>query len=131
MEIFQGELIEESLANPEILKQCNIVSTRVSLVTPEHQTPWLKQWTLHTIVVPADKAADLAGELSRSLDTSHIGSWYVDFKSENQHYVIYPDKVFLIDRSDADQYRRATEYGIGLGIPEQQVDFEPHMRKAI
>jgi hypothetical protein len=131
MEIFQGELIEESLANPEILKRCQIVSTRVSLVTPEHQTPWLKQWTLHTIAVSADRADDLATELSRSLDTSHSGSWYVDFKSENQHYVIYPSKVFLIDRTNADQYRRATEYGISLGIPEQQVDFEPHMRKAI
>ena len=131
MKIFQGELIEESLAKPEILKRCEIVSTRVSLVTPEHQTPWLKQWTLHTIAVPADKAETLANELSRSLDTSHSGSWYVDFKTNDQHYVIYPGKVFLIDRTDAEQYRRATQYGIGLGIPEQQVDFEPHMRKAI
>jgi hypothetical protein len=131
MEIFEGVIIEESLTTAAILARCKIVSTRVSVVTEEHQTPWLKQWTLHTVSVPADAAGELASDMSRSLDTTHPGSWYADFKSDTHHYVVYPNKVFLIDRSDSEQYRRATEYGISIGIPEHQVDFEPHMKKAI
>ena len=123
-------IIEESLTNLEVLKHCKIVSTRVSIVTQEHQTPWLKQWTMHTVSVSAEKADELATELSNSLH-SLPGNWYADFKSENRHYVVYPNRVFLIDRSDSEQYRRATEYGMSIGIPAHQVDFEPHMRKAI
>jgi len=131
METFHGEIIEESLTNPSILRRFQIVSTRVSQVTPQHRTPWLSQWTLHTVAVPADIAEQIAAELSQALDPTHPSSWYVDFKSEARHFVIYPNKVFSIDRYSPEQYQRATEYGISLGIPEQQVDFAPHMKKAI
>ena len=131
METFRGEVIQESLANPDILSRFTILSTRISVVTPEHKTPWLQQWTLHTIEVPADRAEKMATDLSHALDVLHCGSWYVDFKSSSLHYVIYPGRVFQIDRRDPEQYRKATEYGISIGIPAQQVDFEPSILKAI
>jgi len=130
MEAFEGVIIQESLVNTELLQHCKILSTRISLVTEEHQTPWLKQWTLHTVLVPAEKADEFASELSYSLQSSPV-NWYADFKSEHHHYVVYPNRIFIIDRSDAEQYRRATEYGVSIGIPAHQVDFEPHMKKVI
>lgn len=131
MEVFRGEIIRESLADTEILKRFKIIATRVSLVTAEHNTPWLKEWTLHSIEIPAARADEIAVELSEALDSKHAGSWYVDFKSSNRHYVIYPGKVFRIERSDAEQYREASEYGISIGIPAHQVNFAPNILKAI
>lgn len=49
---YQGVIIEESLEDKGILKDVRILSTEVELVTEEHETPRLKQWTLHTIEVP-------------------------------------------------------------------------------
>lgn len=125
MDIFTGEIIEESLQNRAILKKLKILSKRVEKVTEKHKTPWLKKWTLDKIAVKASEAAELAETLSHSLDNKHNGSWYVDFKNKTHHYIIFPNKIFLIDRSDKTQYEEATRFGIKLGIPSYQVDFNP------
>lgn len=123
---YQGVIIEESLRDKAILGEVKIVSTEVEPVTDEHKTPWIKQWTMHTVEIPANKAAEIAEKISKALDREH--NWYADFKTDKEHFVIYRDKVFHItDRSDKSQYDEATKYGISIGIPDYQVDFSPHL----
>lgn len=123
---FTGVIIEESLTDKAVLNDVKIVSTKVEPVTEEHKTPWVKQWTLHDVEIPADKAAEVAEKISKALDREH--NWYADFKTDKEHFVIYRDKVFHItDRSDKAQYDEATKYGISIGIPDYQVDFSPHI----
>jgi hypothetical protein len=123
---YKGVIIEESLADVSVLNDVRIVSTKIEPVTEEHKTPWVKQWTLHDVEVPAEKAAEVAEKISKALDHEH--NWYADYKTDAEHYVIYNDKVFHItDRSDKKQYDEASEYGISIGIPAYQVDFSPHM----
>lgn len=123
--IYKGVIIEESLSNTPILKDVSILETKVETVTPEHQTPWLKQWTLHTVEVPEDKAEDIAEKLSKSLDYSHNSSWYADFQNDKYHFIIFQDKIFKVKIDDAEGFKEAKQYGISLGIPEYQVDFAP------
>ncbi len=123
MKCYKGDIIEESLENKTVLSKVKILSTRVEEVTEEHRTPWLKQWKLHTVEVGVDKAHEIAREISKSLDTKHKGSWYADFKNETNHYIIFPNKIFFIDRESKKQYQEASDYGISLGIPEYQVNF--------
>lgn len=124
---FEGIIIEESLTDNSVLKELNIVNTKLEPVTESHQTPWIKQWTLHTVEIPKEKAAELAYKISKSLDKPH--NWYADFKTDTEHYVIYNGRVFHItDRTDKEQYEQATNYGISLGIPDYQVDFSPHIK---
>ncbi|MBI2665806.1 hypothetical protein HYX12_04250 [Candidatus Woesearchaeota archaeon] len=54
--VFKGVIIEESLARKEILQKIKILSTKIEPVTEKHKTPWLKQWTLHTVEVPESQA---------------------------------------------------------------------------
>jgi len=123
---FKGVIIEESLEDTSVLNNVKILSTKVELVTNEHKTPWIKQWTLHKIEVPAEKAAEVAEKISAALDREH--DWYADYKTDTEHYIIYRDKVFHItNRSDKKQYDEAKAYGISVGIPEYQVDFSPHV----
>ena len=68
---------------------------------------------------------ELTSLLSESLAPDH---WYADFKNETTHIVIFPDRVFVIDRSDIEQYREAVRYGQELGIPAYQLDFSPTVR---
>lgn len=125
---FIGVIIEESLTDNSVLKDVRIVSTKVERVTEKHKTLWVKQWTVHTVEIPEEKAAEFANSISKALDSEH--NWYADFKTETEHYVIYTGKVFHItDRTDKEQYDKATKYGISIGIPDYQVDFSPHLKK--
>lgn len=124
---FVGVIIEESLEDKNVLKKVNIIKTKIEKVTEKYKTPWLKQWTLHTIEILESKAELIAEQISKSLDSNH--NWYADFKNDNFHFIIFKGKVFKIDRTSKEQYDEATNYGISIGIPEYQVDFSPYIQK--
>ena len=123
---FRGVIIEESLENKEILKKVKIIETKFEQVSEEHQTPWIKQWTLHTVEVPENLADSVAKELSASLDREH--DWYADFKNDKYHYVIFYGKVFRVSRSKPKEYDEVKKYGMSLGIPDYQLDFSPEIK---
>ena len=120
---YKGVVIEESLENKDILKDVKILETKVEEVVEEHKTPWIKQWTLHTVEIAKNQVKDVAEKISKALDSKH--DWYADFKNDTHHYIIFRDKVFFIDRKSKEQYDEAKRYGVSLGIPEYQVDFAP------
>ncbi len=121
MDDYKGVIIEESLENADVLKRVNIVSTKIEKVTERHDTPWLKQWTLHTVEIPAHDADEIAQDLSKVLDKEHNSEWYADFKNDEYHFIIFRDRVFKIDRKSREQYKEAYEYGRSIGIPEYQL----------
>lgn len=124
MNNYQGVIIEESLESKAVLKKIKIISTKVAPVTERDQTPWINQWTLHTVEIPISEMKDIAEEISQSLDRTHGGSWYADFKNETHHYIIFRNKIFYIERKNQEQYDEARRYGISLGIPKHQVSFK-------
>ena len=120
---YKGVIIEESLDSKDILKNVVILDTKVEKVTEEHKTPWIKQWTLHTVEIPEARVDEITAKLSVDLEKDH--NWYADFKNDKYHYIIYRDRVFKVDLNDPVLYKEAKEYGISVGIPEYQVDFAP------
>lgn len=121
----KGDVIEESLQDNSVLKGLNIISTRVEKVTEDHKTPWLKQWTLHTIEVQEDEATELAEKLSHKLADNY---WYIDYKDDDTHYIIFPNKVFNVDRHQPEGYKPVVSYGLSLNIPRYQLDFSPEIK---
>lgn len=116
---YQGDIIEESLENKEVLRELVIVSQRVEKVTVEHQTPWLDKWTLDTITVDPEKADTLAKQLSQALESEH--GWYIDYRNDQHHYVIFKNKFFKLDRSKKSDYAEMIKYGLSIGTPEHQL----------
>lgn len=125
---YKGTIIEESLADKSVLQQIKIISTRVEPVTDAHKTPWLKQWTLHFVEIPEGREREITEMISSSIEREHL-AWYADFRGKTHHYIIFPHKIFFIDRKDVKHYNEAKAYGISLGIPEHQVDFHPDIKK--
>lgn len=125
-ESFKGVIIEESLENKGVLQDVTILETEVKPVTEWHKTPWLKQWTLQTVEFPEDKAESIAQRISQSLDKLHPNSWYADFKTKEKHIIVFPNKVFMIDRTQ-EEYEKVISYGRFIGIPEIQLDFSPEV----
>lgn len=125
---YEGVIIEESLENKAVLGEVKVVDTKIEPVTDEHKTPWIKQWTLHTVKIAKEKAAEVSEKLSKALDSQH--NWYADFKTDNDHYIIFRNKVFHVtDRTSKEEYDEVTKYGLTLGIPEYQLDFSPHIKQ--
>lgn len=123
-----GTIIEESLLDKTLLSQIQILDTRIEPITEKHQTPWLKQWTLHKVEIPENLADELALEISENLDYGHKSSWYADYKNDKFHYIIFKDKIFKIDiKNNSNRYSEAKQYGISLGIPEYQMDFDKNI----
>lgn len=125
MKNFEGIIIKESLKNKNVLQKIKINKTKTEQVTDKHKTPWIKQWTLHTVEIPENEVYNISKKISESLDPEH--NWYADFKNNNFHYIIFRNKVFKVDRSKPEQYSDVTKYGISLGIPDYQLDFLPHI----
>jgi len=123
---YEGIIIEESLKDKDVLKLVEIVSTTVQPVTKEHKTPWLKQWTLHAVKITEGKIGKVTEALSKALEPNY---WYADFKNKDYHYIIFPNKVFKVDRRKLNQYKQVTEYGLSLGIPDYQLDFSPVIKQ--
>ncbi len=120
--MFKGVIIEESLEDKSVLKKFPVLKTETEQVTERFGTPWLKEWHLHTIEVPEDKIANFAEEVRRALDTARH-NWYADFRNEKTHYIIFPRRIFVVDRTKREQYQGASDYGVSLGVPPHQVDF--------
>ncbi len=122
---YKGVIIEESLEDKSVLKRVKILKTGVDKVVEKHKTPWLKQWTLHTIEVKEPDVDEVAKLISKSLDKKH-SSWYVDFKSQKYHYIVFPDKIFKVGLDSS--YKEARDWGISIGIPKYQLQFE-HLKR--
>jgi hypothetical protein len=118
---FNGVVIEESLESKDVLRKVKIIETKVEKVIEEHKTPWIEQWTLHTVEIFENQASEIAEDLSKSLDSEH--SWYADFRNDNFHYIIFRNKIFKVDRFKPEQYQDVIKYGVSLGIPGYQLDF--------
>ncbi|XOB46332.1 MAG: hypothetical protein ACKKMV_02690 [Candidatus Nealsonbacteria bacterium] len=124
---YKGVIIEESLEDKEILREVKVLETEVEPVTEKHKTPWIKQWTMHSVEISENKATDIAEKISKVLDLEH--SWYADFKNENIHFIIFRDKVFKVNRTSKEQYDEVVKYGISVGIPDYQLDFSPYLKE--
>ncbi len=123
-----GTIIEESLVDTAVLNKVKILSQKTESVTDEHQTPWLKKWTLDKVEVSKNFAEELSREISKDLDYSHKTTWYADYKNDEFHYIIFKNRIFKIDLEKyPEEYHEAKEYGISLGIPEYQVDFDKNL----
>ncbi|EKD56828.1 MAG: hypothetical protein ACD_58C00074G0003 [uncultured bacterium] len=127
MKNFNGVIIKESLEDKDVLGKVKILKTNISQVKEKHKTPWIKQWTLHTVEIFENQANNIAEEISKALDSEH--DWYADFKNSDFHYIIFRNKVFKVDRAKSEQYDDITKYGVSLGIPDYQLDFSPHIKE--
>lgn len=121
---YKGVIIQESLDDPSVLEKCKILGTKGERVTERHKTPWLKQWTLHTVEIPEERADEIAEIISKSFDRDHP-DWYADYKNDRYHYIILKDKIFKVNRDKPEEYKAVTDYGISIGIPDYQLDFSP------
>ena len=120
---YKGIIIEESLEDKDVLKDVQILKTKIFPVEEKDKTPWVENWTLHTVEIVENKVEEVAKKISKAIDDKHAGSWFADFENGTLHYIIFRDKIFKVEMTHTEQYEAAREYGKSLGIPEYQLGF--------
>ena len=118
---YSGALLAESLRPDAVLDGIPLTVTRIYravLGIAEAGQPEL--WTVFEFEVPADRARELAEALSRLLLE---GSWYCDFRSADEVFVVFSGRVFRYPRGDRAARAQAEEYGRSVGVPEAQLDW--------
>lgn len=120
--MFIGTIVVESLKDKTILDHVKIIATEIERVTENFQTPWLSQWTLRTVEIENGRVESFARALSQAIETEHA-NWFADFNNETTHYIVFPEKVFIVNRKDPSGYAAPRAYGLSRGIPEHQLGF--------
>lgn len=121
--VLTGILLTESLRLDAPLEVPGLRATRiyradVSTSSTETQP---STWTF----VEFEAEDEVAGELSKSLAGSLLteGGWYADFTVQDEHVVVFADRVFRYPRGDEAGRAEAAAYGRSVGVPDHQLDW--------
>jgi hypothetical protein len=116
-----GTLIAESIRPGATLTGVDLrvhKITRADLGSVETGQP--RRWTLLEFEAADDDADVLTQQLQDGLDS---GSWFCDFRSESETFVVYADRAFRYPRGDRAGRALAANYGRTVGIPDHQLDW--------
>jgi hypothetical protein len=120
--VIEGTLIAESLRVGSKLENLSL-TVRSIRRSPQGDVPAGQPpiWTLLEFEAAEATADRLAGALADVLDERP--SWYADFRSPAETFVVFPGRIFRYPRGD-DAGRAETEaYARRLGIPEDELDW--------
>lgn len=110
MKEYEGIIVEESLEDNRILNDFKIVDFRIS----KEENP-TDRWHLYTVQVSEEEIV----LLSKSIKPK----WYMHFWKGRNVIAIFKDKKFEFNFDDKSTWKPVVEYGLSLGIPEEQLDF--------
>jgi hypothetical protein len=78
-------------------------------------------WTFIEFQAEDERADELAQKLADVLLAE--GGWYADFGVGDDHVVVFAGKVFRYRKGDEAGRAEATEYGLSVGCPADQLDW--------
>jgi hypothetical protein len=118
----KGALIGESLRVGASLDAVVLTVDKISrIVAGDEEVGQPRLWTFIEFEVPDENAAALAGALSATLEPEH--GWYCDFRTHEQTYVVFADRIFSYPRGDSLGRAEAASHARSVGVPEPQLDW--------
>lgn len=108
--LYKGTIIEESLIDNRLINDLNIIKLRIS----KDENP-ADRWHIYTASIAKDEILRLPKIIKPK--------WYMHFWQGDSIIVIFQGKTFEFNRQDKTSWSPAIEYGISIGIPQEQLDF--------
>ena len=122
MATVSGNLIAESLRVGTPLEAVKLSVERISRAdVGDVSVGQPRTWTFIEFHADLHDADGLATALSAALDPT-LG-WYCDFRSEDETFVTFADRVFRYPRGDTEWRAEVEEYARSVGVPESQLDW--------
>ena len=117
--MFTGLLLKESLENERILDVIQVMKTETwNVESIADFQPEI--WTAIYFEGDESQVDVIAEKLSWSLKPR---GWYINISTDNNIYVIFPNKVIKYIKGDQQKRVEAIKYGQSLGIPDSQLDW--------
>ncbi len=107
MQNYTGTIVSESLIDKSVLNSLKVTRSEVS--------PTLG-WHLLTVEVSVEEIQNL----SQNIESN---KWYMHFWKGSNVIVVFKDKTFEFNYDDKESWNPVVEYGLSIGIPEEQLDF--------
>ncbi len=119
---YKGILLGESLRTDAVLEEIPLYVTRICRSSAGNVNSGQPElWTFIEFAVEAEHAEELAHRLRAVLDAQ--GGWYCDFRSDEEVFVVFADRIFRYPRGDRTERAKAEEYGRSVGVPDAQLDW--------
>jgi hypothetical protein len=120
--VIAGVLIAESLRTGARLEGVPLTVLRIARDDAgDTDAGQPRTWTFIEFEAPLEGAEGLATALSRALDERL--SWYCDFRSPSETFVVFAERVFRYPRGDKDGRSAAEAHARSMGVPESQLDW--------
>lgn len=116
-EVYEGVLIKESVDNENILDLLNI--NKIELWNTGGQP---KYWT---VLYFTSSRKDLPEQISKVMisDPDNGGNWFVDFKSGNEKYIVFRDKVLKYQIGNQEEKDYVCSECRKFGILDEQMNW--------
>jgi hypothetical protein len=120
--MLSGTLIAESIRIGTELHTDGLTVTKIwRQDEPDEPAGMPTTWTLIEFRADDDRADELAQKLADVMIAE--GGWFADFGVGGDHVVIFAGRVFRYRNGDAAGRAEATEYGLSVGCPADQLDW--------
>jgi hypothetical protein len=117
-----GTLISESLRVGSVIEGVALTVRKISRAdVGDVDSGQPLTWTFMEFEADVDDAERLAEALSGALETA--GGWYCDFRTEEETFVVFADRVFRYARGDDQGRAKAEEHARSVGVPDAQLDW--------
>jgi hypothetical protein len=119
--MLKGGLIGESLRRGLNLDDVPLTVHRIERIdSPGAVGGQPSSWTLLTFTADDSCAEVIADRFSQALDGP---GWYIDFHTEKEVFVVFPNRVFRYPTGDQAGRSAATDYARAGGVPDSQLDW--------
>ncbi len=111
--------MREGLKNMSILNWLEITKIeRWNVMNITNDQP--PQWTAVYFQLMKDNVDNIVNRLSEALKPN---GWFINLAGEDNVFVIFPQRVFTYKKGDTAKRNEAIEYGLQVGIPVSQLDW--------
>jgi hypothetical protein len=109
---YKGTIVEEGLEDRSVLGDFDITETTVT----DDENP-NDRWHMHKVLADMEQIEKLSKVILPTKFYSHF------WDEEGNMIVVFRDKIFSFHKDDLEGMREPVEYGLTVGIPEEQLDF--------
>lgn len=116
-EIYEGVLIKESIVDDTIIDFLNV--HKIELWNTGGKP---KYWTV--LFFTSDKI-DFPKQISKVIlsDTNNGGNWFVDFKADNEKYIVFKDKILKYRIGNQTEKEYVCDECRKMGISDEQMNW--------
>jgi hypothetical protein len=121
--VASGSIIAESLRLGAALEGFPLEVVKIARVGPLTGVTAAQPevWTFVDFVIDDARSSELADLLAGLLAVD--GGWYCDFRTNDETFVVFAERIFRYPRGDHAGRQHAAEHARSVGIPESQIDW--------